>query len=194
MSVIVSALLPNVFDIEGAPTHEVELTREEAIELVTSVHRRAPDAARYIGLDDFQFGYYAIRVDPQRFAKGLLLSLDLQTKISVHLAFALQHNLGISVETRDDRSHVDAKPLLRLEADRFDDPQVQWTGSHAVEALRDVGIEYDTDKPHPLSAMALVAACEQRLDKVSDMDTARLLEIAEYAISRVGADAQVLAA
>jgi hypothetical protein len=194
MSVIVSALLPNPFDTEGAPTQELELTREEAIELVTSVHRRAPGGARYIGLDDFQFGYYAIRVDPQRFAKGLLLSSDLQAKISAHLAFALQHNLGISIETRDDRSHVDAKPLLRLEADRFDDPQVQWTGSHAVEALRHIGIAYDTDKPHPLLAKDLVAACEQRLDKVSDMDTARLLEIAEYAIVQGGPDAQVLAA
>jgi hypothetical protein len=194
VSVIVSALLPNVFDVEGAPTQEVELTREEAIELVTSVHRRAPDAARYIGLDDFQFGYYAIRIDPQRFAKGLLLPPDLHAKISAHLAFALKNNLGISVETRDDRSYVDAKPLLRLEADRFDDPQVQWTGSHAVEALRDLGIEYDTDKPHPLSAKELLAACEQRLDKVSDMDTARLLEIAEYAISQAGPDAKVLAA
>jgi hypothetical protein len=195
MSVIVSALLPDVFAIKRAPQSELEITRDEAIQLVTAVQRKARTDARHLGVDDFQFGYYAIGVNPHGFLEAFLtLPNDLQANIRPHVDFALKQSLAISVETRDDRSHVDAKPVLRLEADRFDDPQVQWTGSHAVEALRNVGIKYDTDNPHALLAKDLAAACEKRLDKVSDMDTARLLEIAEYAISQAGPDAQVLAA
>lgn len=195
MSVTVSALLPNVFAIEGAPQREIELTRDEAVQIVTAIKAVGTADPDFIGLDDCQFGYYAIRSNPTGVAEAVqALSSDLQVKVADHLTFAMKHSLSVTVETRDDMAYNGAKPILRVEGERMDDPQVQWTGSHAVEALRNVGISYDTDNPHALSAKELATACEQRLDKVSDMDTARLLEIAEYAISQAGPDAQVLAA
>ncbi|MBD2745909.1 hypothetical protein IC232_04270 [Microvirga sp. BT688] len=195
MSVIVSALLPNVFAIEGAPQRELELTREEAIQIVTGIKTVGTADPDFIGLNDCQFGYYAIRSNPKGVAEAVqTLDPELRSKVADHLTFALKHSLAVTVESRDDMAYNGAKPILRVEGERTDDPQVQWTGSHAVEALRNVGIKYNTDSPHPLQASDLVAACEKRLDKVSDMDTARLLEIAEYAIRQAGPDAEVLAA
>jgi hypothetical protein len=195
MSVTVSAVLPNVFAIQGAPQPELELTREEAIQVVTAIKSNEAADPDFIGIDDFQFGYYAVRAVASEVAEAVqVLDQTLRAKIADRLTFAIKHKLTVTVETRDDQAHMGMKPIFRVESERFDDPAVQWTGSHAVEAFRNIGIKYDTDSPRALNAKDVISACEQRLDKVSDMDTARLLEIAEYAISQAGPDAQVLAA
>lgn len=122
------------------------------------------------------------------------VSPGLGAKVGDHMTFEIKHSLAVTIESRDDMALSGAKPILRVEGERTDDPQVQWTGGHAIEALRNVGVRYNTDSPHPIRAADLAAVCERRLDKVSDIDTARLLEIAEYAIQQAGPEAQVMAA
>ncbi|WP_046867163.1 hypothetical protein [Microvirga massiliensis] len=195
MSVTISAVLPSAFDQAGAPSRELEITRDEAIALVLGISKLARDRAGIVFVDDFQCGYVATDVHPDALAE-VAKGADpaLQAKIAAHLDFAVRNNLLVSVYTNDDVSYRQAAPTLVVTGVEVSDPQVTWSGGHAVEAFRNVGFRYDADNPAGVSARALRDACEKRLDKVSDMDTARLYEIAEYALSKGGPDVEVLAA
>jgi hypothetical protein len=111
-----------------------------------------------------------------------------------NLDFAVQHNQLVSAYTNDDLAYCNASPSLRITGVAADEPQVKWCGGHAAEAFRTIGIAYDADSPNRIPARALRDACERRLTKISDMDTAALYEIADYALSNGGADAFVIGA
>jgi hypothetical protein len=195
MSVTISAVLPSAFDQAGAPSRELEITRDEAIALVLGISKLARDRVGIVFVDDFQCGYVATDIHPDALAE-VAKGADpaLQAKIAAHLDFAVRNNLLVSVYTNDDISYRQATPTLVVTGIEVSDPQVNWSASHAVEAFRNVGFRYDADNPAGVSAQALRDACEKRLDKISDMDTVRLYEIADYALTKDGPDVEVLAA
>jgi hypothetical protein len=108
--------------------------------------------------------------------------------------FAVQYNQLVSVYTNDDLAYCGARPCLRITGVAADEPRVKWCGSHVVEAFRNVGIPYDADSPNQIPAQTLRDACERRLTKISDMDTACLYEIDDYALTNGGSEAFVIVA
>jgi len=195
MSVIVSAVLTSAFDQVDAPSRELELSRGEVIALVTTIEATASDQAGIIFLDDFQVGYVATDIDPHVLAEIVKTqSAELQAKVANHVDFAVRNNLVVSLSTNDDLRYMNVPPCLKVNDVTVDDPQVNWTSSHAAEAFRNLGFAYDVEHPASVPARDLLGACEKRLDKVTDMDTIRLYEIAEFALAKGGPDAHVLAA
>jgi len=195
MSVIVSAVLTSVFDQADAPSRELELSRNEVIALVTALEATGPDQGGIIFLDDFQVGYVATDVNPHALAEIVKTqSAELQAKVACHVNFAVCNNLLLSLSTNDDLRYMDARPCLKVKDVTVDNPQVNWTASHAAEAFRNLGFDYDVEHPASVPARDLLDACEKRLDKVTDTDTIRLYEIAEFALAKGGLDTHVLAA
>ncbi|MPR09286.1 hypothetical protein [Microvirga tunisiensis] len=195
MSVTISAALPCALQQYGAPQPELELTRAEVVAIITAINETARSKARILLIDDFQCGYVAIGIHPSAFAEiAQELPPKLHAKISLHMDFAVQHNQLVSVYTNDDLAYCDARPGLRITGVAADDPRVKWCGGHVVEAFQNVGIPYNPDSPNQIRAQTLRDACERRLAKISDIDTACLYEIADYALSNGGSEAFVIAA
>jgi hypothetical protein len=67
MSGTISAALPCALQQDGAPQPELELSRAEAVAIITAINGMARSKARILLIDDFQCGYVAIGIHPTAF-------------------------------------------------------------------------------------------------------------------------------
>jgi len=174
-----------------AGERRVVLTRDAVAQLVNAI---SDSDCNLRLIDDRQCGYIADGVNPDALAIAAA-SLDPASRESIAplLAFALINRFELQLDSGDDRPSREA--MLKLTDTRVGEVQVQWTASHAWSALGALGFAVEADAVgYNVAAKELAAALKVYGQALTPRDCWALTDLARYALTRVGPEAEIVAA
>jgi len=167
----------------------VELKIEDAIILGQAIYSAslAPDAPESEFLcQDGDYGYYAPKLHPE-------LVLGALANAPAEIAGSIRNLVEQAAEQRYwlyfDGATDSFYPQIKV-ADPLDEVSVYWSYSHVFAAVEPLGLAFDSSNPEPWMARDVLKACQANPSRDADI----LTRIAEYALSKGGPDAQILAA